>query len=197
MILDRHEGYGFPIGGVAAIDIETGVISPGGVGYDINCGVRLLTSQFQIDDVKDRLIDLVNQIQRDVPSGVGRGGDFKLNSKQLNKLLEQGARFIVEQGYGKDDDLIYQEENGEFKVAEPSLVSDRAKKRGFDQSGTLGAGNHFLEIQRVEQIFDEDVAKVFGLTKDQITIMIHTGSRGLGHQICTDYVRNLDRAIQK
>jgi len=194
---DIHEGYGFPIGGVAAIDAETGVISPGGVGYDINCGVRLLVSQLNVDDVKDQITNLANQIQRDVPSGVGRGGELKLNQKQLDQVLKTGARWAVEQGYGQNNDLDCLEENGEFKIADPSLVTDHAKKRGRDQLGTLGAGNHFLEIQRVEQIYDQEVADVFGLTQNQITFMIHTGSRGLGHQICTDYVRILDRAIQK
>lgn len=194
---DMHEGYGFPIGGVAAIDTESGVISPGGVGYDINCGVRLLTSSFTVEDVEDYITDLANQIQRDVPSGVGRGGELKLSHSQLDQVLKIGARWAVEQGYGQNNDLDCLEENGEFKAADPSLVSDHAKKRGRDQLGTLGAGNHFLEIQRVEQVFDEEVAKIFGLRKDQITFMIHTGSRGLGHQVCTDYVRNLDRALQK
>ncbi len=194
---DIHEGYGFPIGGVAAIDAETGVISPGGVGYDINCGVRLLNSGLFYQDIKDKLVNLANQIQRDVPSGVGRGGMLKLNTRQLDDVLKRGARWAVEQGYGQEDDLNYLEENGEFKIADPALVSDRAKKRGADQVGTLGAGNHFLEIQKVSEIFEEEIAKKLNLEKDKIIVMIHTGSRGLGHQVCTDYVRLLDRAVLK
>ncbi|OGY44113.1 MAG: RNA-splicing ligase RtcB [Candidatus Buchananbacteria bacterium RIFCSPHIGHO2_01_FULL_39_8] len=194
---DIHEGYGFPIGGVAAIEAETGVISPGGVGYDINCGVRLLISQLFYEEIKDKLVDLTNQIQRDVPSGVGRGGMLRLNTKELNNVLKYGARWAVQKGYGTEDDLNYLEENGEFKIAEPTLVSDQAKKRGADQIGTLGAGNHFLEIQKVTEVFDLDIAKQFGVEKNKITVMIHTGSRGLGHQVCTDYVRLLDRAAVK
>lgn len=190
---DMHEGYGFPIGGVAAIRVKDGVISPGGVGYDINCGVRLLKADFNLEDIKDHLVDLVNQMQRDVPSGVGRGGDLKFSGNELDDLLKKGAGYLIEEGYGLEKDLEQLEENGQYKIADPNMVSDRAKKRGKDQCGTLGAGNHFLEIQRVDQVFDNR----FGLEKDQIVVMIHTGSRGLGHQICTDYVRLMDQAMAK
>ncbi|MCG2693450.1 RtcB family protein [Candidatus Parcubacteria bacterium] len=194
---DIHEGYGFPIGGVAGIDAETGVISPGGVGYDINCGVRLLRSEKSFDEIKHKLVDLVNQIQRDVPSGVGRGGRIKLEKESMDKILTLGARRAVELGYAKEEDLENCEERGSMPGADASAVSDRAKRRGYDQCGTLGSGNHFLEIQRVEQIFNQEAAKVFGLFKDQVTIMIHSGSRGLGHQVCTDYVRLMQSAMAK
>src|SRR3989338_7037991 len=194
---DIHEGYGFPIGGVAAIDAQTGVISPGGVGYDINCGVRLLTSELSYPEIKDRLTDLANQIQRDVPSGVGRGGRLKLSAKELDGVLQRGARWALQKKYGQESDLEYLEENGEFKTADPALVSEHAKKRGLDQLGTLGAGNHFLEIQKVEEVFDADLAKIFNVRKNQITVMIHTGSRGLGHHGCHDYVRLLDQTMAK
>lgn len=191
---DIHEGYGFPIGGVAGIRVEDGVISPAGVGYDINCGVRLLRSETSHSDIKNKLVDLTHQIQRDVPSGVGRGGRIKIGEKSMDKVLKLGAKRIVEMGCASEEDLALCEGFGSMAGADPDKVSDQAKKRGYDQLGTLGAGNHFLEIQRVERIFDEEVAKVFGLSKDQIVIMIHSGSRGLGHQVCTDYVRIMQRA---
>ncbi len=192
---DIHEGYGFPIGGVAAMDAKDGVISPGGVGYDINCGVRLLTSSFSHNEIKDFLFDLANQIARDVPSGVGRGGRLILKEREIDEILEGGAAKIIAQGYGAKDDLEKMEEGGYLKDADASLVSDRAKKRGRDQLGTLGSGNHFLEIQRVEKIFLPEVAKVFGIFENQISVMIHTGSRGLGHQVCTDYVRLMNTKL--
>lgn len=194
---DIHEGYGFPIGGVAGIDAAEGVISPGGVGYDINCGVRLLVTPRAFRELGDKLKDLVDQIYQNVPSGVGRGGKFRLKSKELDQVLQQGARWLVEQGFGDEADLEYLEERGEFKQADPAAVSDRAKKRGQDQIGTLGAGNHFLEIQHIVQMFDQETANIFGLEANQICVMIHTGSRGLGHQVCTDYVRQFDRALPK
>jgi len=192
---DIHEGYGFPIGGVAAMDAKRGVISPGGVGYDINCGVRLLTSSFLHSELVPHLVDLANQISRDVPSGVGRGGRMVLNKKDLDDVLEGGAERLVAQGYGVKEDLEHAEEDGCLTNADVSLVSEHAKDRGRDQLGTLGSGNHFLEIQRVEKIFLPEVAKIFGLYENQITVMIHTGSRGLGHQVCTDYVRLMNEKL--
>jgi len=194
---DMHEGYGFPIGGVAAMDTKNGVISPGGVGYDINCGMRLLESDFSEKDIKAHLENLATEIQKEVPSGLGRGRQIKLDIASINKILEGGAQRLVEQGYGQKEDLENCESEGRLPQADASAVSDHAKNRGRDQVGTLGSGNHFLEIQKVEEIFDEKVAKVFGLFKDQIVIMIHTGSRGLGHQIATDYIRLMMRAMDK
>ena len=194
---DIHQGYGFPIGGVAAIRAEDGVISPGGVGYDINCGMRLLTSTYNAAELKDKIVDLVNQIQRDVPSGVGRGGQIVLKEKELDKVLNTGVKWAVGKKYAKEEDIPKLEENGCFEAADASLVSPRAKKRGSDQPGTLGAGNHFLEIQEVVEIYDGNVAQVFGISKGQVVIMLHTGSRGLGHQICTDYVRLINQVVNK
>ena len=192
---DIHEGYGFPIGGVAAMNAKRGVISPGGVGYDINCGVRLLTSSFLHSELAPYLVDLANQIARDVPSGVGRGGRMVLNEKDLDAVLFGGVGRMVAQGYGVKEDLEKSEEGGCLSNADASLVSDHAKQRGRDQLGTLGSGNHFLEIQRVEKIFLPEVAEIFGLRENQITVMIHTGSRGLGHQVCTDYVRLMNEKL--
>jgi len=194
---DVHEGYGFPIGGVAAFDFEKGIISPGGVGYDINCGVRLLTSKLFYPEVKPYLVDLANQIQRDVPSGVGQGGTIKLNRKKIDEVLEGGAKRVIEFGFGIKEDLDKIEARGCLESADASKISDRAKKRGADQLGTLGSGNHFLEIQKVVEIYEPIVAEIFGLKKNLITVMIHTGSRGLGHQVCTDYVRIMDTKIPK
>ncbi len=194
---DMHEGYGFPIGGVAATDVENGVISPGGVGFDINCGMRVLKSEHSEKEIKPYLEKLAAEIQKEVPSGLGRGRQVKLDISQINKILEEGVPKLVEQGYGVEEDAENCEANGKLSRADPDLVSDHAKNRGRDQVGTLGSGNHFLEIQKVEEIFDENAAKVFGLFKDQIVIMIHTGSRGLGHQICTDYLKVMQRAVEK
>jgi tRNA-splicing ligase RtcB len=194
---DVHEGYGFPIGGVAAMDLARGVISPGGIGYDINCGVRLLLSGFKHGEVQSELPDLATQIQRDVPSGVGRGGRIKLDSSSMDKVLAYGAKRVVEEGYGVPQDLDHCEEKGSMTEARPDAVSQKAKSRGRDQLGTLGAGNHFLEIQKVEKIYEPEEAKIFGLFPDQITVMIHCGSRGLGHQVCTDYVKAFLANVQK
>jgi len=194
---DMHEGYGFPIGGVAAMRKSDGVISPGGVGYDINCGMRLLESDYSEKDIKPYLENLATEIQKEVPSGLGRGRQIKLDIASINKILEGGAQRLVEQGYGEKEDLENCESDGRLPQADASAVSDHAKNRGRDQVGTLGSGNHFLEIQKVEEIFDEKTAKTFGLFKDQIVIMIHTGSRGLGHQIATDYIRLMMRAMDK
>lgn len=195
---DIHQGYGFPIGGVAAFRSTDGIISPGGVGYDINCGVRLLGSQFNRKDFsQEKIVALANQIERDVPSGVGRGGHLKLSQRELNEVLRSGCRWALEQGFATQDDLEKTEENGSHPDADANLVSEKAKNRGRDQLGTIGAGNHFLEVQEVIDIYDEEVAQTLGLFQGQVTVMIHTGSRGLGHQNCTDYVRLMNPAVQR
>ena len=187
---DIHQGYGFPIGGVAATAIdEGGVISPGGIGYDINCGVRLLVANSNAVQLQPYMQRLATEIFHAIPSGVGKGGRLKLKLEDLDKVLRKGAYHMVDMGYGNMRDLEFCEERGCMATAEPSLVSERAKKRGRDQLGTLGAGNHFLEVQYVDKIYDEKVAQVFGLFEGAVTVMIHCGSRGLGHQTCTDYVR--------
>lgn len=186
---DIHQGYGFPIGGVAATDLKTGVISPGGIGYDINCGVRVLRSGISFSQIQPHLEELANQLHRTIPSGVGRGGKIIAKGKELDNYLQLGAAYAVKKGYGRPEDLTSIEESGTFKQAAPQEVTEKAKKRGEDQIGTLGSGNHFLEVQRIEQIFDFETAKALGLEKDNITVMIHTGSRGLGHQTCADYLR--------
>ncbi|MFH0808099.1 MAG: RtcB family protein [archaeon] len=189
---DMHTGYGFPIGGVAAFDIETGIISPGGVGYDINCSVRLLKTNLKIDDLKGKEKEITHSLFRTIPSGVGHGGKLNLNEKELNKVLLGGAQWAVEKGYGKKEDYLHIEENGKLENANPSAVSQRAKSRGMPQLGSLGAGNHFLDVLLVDEIFDKNIAKVFGLEKEQIVIMIHCGSRGLGHQVASDYIKLMD-----
>jgi len=194
---DMHEGYGFPIGGVAGISAENGVISPGGVGYDINCGVRVLRSELTLEEIKPYLEKLMNQIQRDVPSGVGRGGLFRLDQESLKNVLEQGAKYLISRGHGEAEDVEHCEEKGNMFGAQAEAVSEKAKSRGRGQLGTLGSGNHFLEVQRVDEIFDEATAQAFGLFKGQITMMIHSGSRGLGHQVCADYVSIMHRALSK
>lgn len=194
---DMHEGYGFPIGGVAALRLSDGVISPGGVGYDINCGMKFLKSDYSEKELRPYLNELAGEIQKEVPSGLGKGRQIKFSIAEIDKILEGGAQRLVEQGYGEMGDLENCESNGRLPQADASLVSDHAKDRGRDQVGTLGSGNHFLELQKVEEIFDEQIAKVFGLFKDQVVIMIHTGSRGLGHQIATDYIRVMMQAMPK
>lgn len=187
---DIHQGYGFPIGGVVATDINKGgVISPGGIGYDINCGVRLLVAHQRYQEIKAHMETLADELFRAVPSGVGVGAKLKFDATGLDRILQDGAHAMVELGYGNQEDLEYCEEKGRMSIAQPSLVSAKAKERGRDQLGTLGSGNHFLEIQQVVEIYDEKAAKAFGIEKDMVTIMIHCGSRGLGHQVCTDYVR--------
>jgi tRNA-splicing ligase RtcB (3'-phosphate/5'-hydroxy nucleic acid ligase) len=194
---DIHQGYGFPIGGVAATDAQHGVVSPGGVGFDINCGVRLLTSNLLLKDVKPRLRELVHQLFRDVPCGAGQSSRLQLSSGDLNRVLEKGPQWAVENGMGSEADLDQTEERGCIAGADPFAVSDRAKKRGAPQLGTLGSGNHFLEIQYVDQIFDEKTAGRYNIEKDRIVLLIHSGSRGLGHQVCTDYVSQLDEAMRR
>ncbi len=194
---DVHEGYGFPIGGVAATRYPEGAISPGGIGYDINCGVRLLVSDLVYDQVKARLEELSKELYRQVPSGMGKGGILKLSLKEVDKVLEKGAEWAVSEGYGAPADLEYMESHGRLPQADPSKVSEQAKKRGHDQLGTIGSGNHFVEVDRVEDIFDPAAAAAFGLKPNQMVILIHTGSRGLGHQVATDYLRIMMSAMPK
>lgn len=195
---DIHQGYGFPIGGVAAtLPDEGGVVSPGGVGFDINCGVRLLASTLTLDQVRPKIKELVNQLFRDVPSGAGRSGDIRLSHQELEKLLQEGAAWMVGHGYGLPEDLETCEESGTIDGADAAVVSDRAKKRGLPQVGTLGSGNHFLEVQYVERIFDPQAAQTLGLYQNEVVILIHSGSRGLGHQVCTDFLRDMDVGMRK
>jgi tRNA-splicing ligase RtcB len=190
---DAHQGYGFPIGGVAAFDLDEGIISPGGVGYDINCGVRLLRTDYSVKDIHERRKQLLAEIFREVPAGVGKGGTTHLSRNDLKDVCLRGAEWAVENGYGKKEDLERTEENGRMKAADPGFLSNRAVERGIPQLGTLGAGNHFLEIQRVDEIFDNEGARAFGIhARDQILVMIHCGSRGLGHQVASDYIRLME-----
>ncbi|ADA67528.1 protein of unknown function UPF0027 [Thermotoga petrophila RKU-10] len=186
---DIHWGYGFPIGGVAAFDVKEGVISPGGVGFDINCGVRLMKTDLTYEDVKDRMRSLVEAIYEFVPAGVGSTGDIVLGKKGLRKVLVEGAEWAVKSGYGLEEDLERIEDGGKIHPADPSYVSEEAFERGSDELGTLGAGNHFVEVQMVQEIYDEELAEFFGLEIGTITVMIHSGSRGFGHQVATDYIR--------
>ena len=195
---DIHWGYGFPIGGVAATQVRDGVISPGGVGFDINCGVRLLRTNLTVDEVKPRIEELISDLFTNIPSGLGSEGKIKLTSKQLDKLMIKGAAWAVESGYGEPEDLEYTEERGCLQGADPAKVSVKAKNRGMPQPGTLGSGNHFLEIQVVEEIYNLEIAHAFGVeVKEQILLLIHTGSRGLGHQVCDDYLKTMGAAVKK
>jgi tRNA-splicing ligase RtcB len=195
---DIHWGYGFSIGGVAATDIENGgVISPAGVGYDINCGVRMLKTNFQYEDIKEKIKDLVYALFSDIPSGLGSKGDIRVSAREEREILVKGAKWAVEKGYGTQEDLECTEEYGAIAGADPSAVSDRAYERGKAQSGTLGSGNHFLEVQVIDQLYDADLCDEFGLTEGQVTIMIHSGSRGLGYQVCDDYTKSMIRCLQK
>ena len=193
---DIHFGYGFPIGGVAAFNMRNGVVSPGGVGFDINCGVRLIKSNLSLEDIEDHLDELVDALFKNVPSGVGSKGKVKLSQEDIDDVLDYGAEWAVEKGYGWDEDLEVLEENGRIVAADSFEVSDKAKKRGIPQLGSLGSGNHFLEIQVVDEIYNEEVAEVYGLEKGMIVIMVHTGSRGCGHQVCSDYLRLMDKAYK-
>ncbi|HID90411.1 TPA: RtcB family protein [Candidatus Bathyarchaeota archaeon] len=195
---DGHQGYGFPIGGVAAFDVDEGIISPGGIGYDINCGVRLLRTDLTAEEVRPALPKLLYKIFNLVPCGVGRRGKVRLSMSELDKVLQSGVEWAIDHGYGWSEDTEYLEENGCMEEADPDKVSSRAKQRGAPQLGTLGAGNHFLEVQVVDKIYDERVAKVFNLPPvGGVTVMIHTGSRGFGHQICSDYIRVMEHAVHK
>jgi len=192
MMPDAHQGYGFSIGGVAAFDEKEGCITPGGIGFDINCGVRLVVTELTLDIVKPRMGELIDELFKKVPAGVGGSSQLKLTDEQLNEVLSKGVEWAVGNGYGTKEDLVFCEENGCMTAANPSKVSPRAKARGRKQLGTLGAGNHFLEVQLVSEIMDEKAADAFGLKKDQICVMIHCGSRGLGHQVCSDYLRRME-----
>jgi tRNA-splicing ligase RtcB len=195
---DIHWGYGFPIGGVAAMDIKDGVVSPGGVGYDINCGVRLLRTNLSEADVRPKINQLINKLFLDVPSGLGSEGKIKVSQKEMNQLMVEGAGWAVKRGLGFEEDLDVTEEGGCLAGANPDKISDKATKRGMPQAGTLGSGNHFLEIQVVKEIFDPHIASIMGITEiGQILVLIHTGSRGFGHQVCTDYLRVMEGAVSK
>ncbi len=193
---DAHQGYGFAIGGVAAVDLKEGVVSPGGIGYDINCGVRLLATDLEFDDIKSKIEELVKQLFHEIPSGTGRGGDLKLSYAELDEVMKLGIDWAIQNKFARPEDKDFIEENGRLPNANPDMVSSKAKERGRDQLGTLGSGNHFAEVQIVQEIFDEETAKGFGLYKNQIVVLIHTGSRGLGHQVCTDYLKEMDAAMK-
>jgi tRNA-splicing ligase RtcB len=191
---DAHEGYGFPIGGVAAFDINEGIVSPGGVGYDINCGVRVLRTDLMANDVINKRREVLNEIFKEVPAGVGKAGITKVSKEVLAEVISKGSEWAVSQGYGTKEDLQRTEEYGKMKNANPNSVSNKAFDRGKPQLGTLGAGNHFLEIQKVDQIYDEKIAARFGIDrKDQVLVMIHCGSRGLGHQVASDYIQQMEQ----
>lgn len=194
---DIHQGYGFPIGGVAATDWNRGVVSPGGVGFDINCGVRLLASNLKREQVREKLRELVNELFRDVPSGTGSKGHVDCTSKELESVLERGAHWAIERGYGVLEDLEFCEEEGRMQSADADKVSPRARERGRSQLGTLGSGNHFLEVEWVEKIFEPETAARFGLEPDQAVVLIHCGSRGLGHQVCTDFLKTMGSAMRQ
>ncbi len=188
---DVHQGYGFPIGGVAAMDTEDGVVSPGGVGFDINCGVRLLMSSLPVQEVRPKLRQLVDALFEAVPAGTGSTGPIKLNHTELDSILRSGSQWALEHNWATEDDIEHTEERGQMKQPDPAQVSERAKKRGNSQLGTLGSGNHFLEIQYVDEIFERPTADSFGLFEGQVCFMIHCGSRGLGHQVCTDFLSTM------
>ena len=195
---DAHQGYGFCIGGVAGTDANEGMVSPGGVGYDINCGVRLLRTNLSLKEVEPVLPNLLETIFSNIPSGLGSKGKLNINYSGLDKVLNEGLNWALDNGYALEEDLKHCEENGYLKDANAELVSQKAKQRALKQLGSLGSGNHFLEIQKVDTIYNEEIAKKLGiLNKDQITVMVHTGSRALGHQVCTDSIRNIEQAMKK
>jgi tRNA-splicing ligase RtcB len=194
---DMHQGYGFPIGGVAATRYPEGVISPGAIGYDINCGVRLLASQIELEAVRDVIDDLAASLNQHCPSGVGESGAIRLSEKELEQVCSEGSDWTRKQGFATEMDLHRTEENGRLSGADPSKVSKRAKDRGRPQLGTLGAGNHFLEVDVVEQVFDPEAARVMGLVEGMLVVQIHCGSRGFGHQVCSDYVQEFQSAIKR
>jgi len=195
---DIHWGYGFPIGGVATTDIEAGgVVSPGGVGFDINCGVRLVKTNLQYDDIKEKIKDLTYALFSDVPAGVGTKGDIRVTAKEEKQILVKGSKWAVEQGFGTEEDLECTEENGAIEGANPEAVSERAYERGRAQAGTLGSGNHFLEVQVIDQLYSRDLCDEFGLDVGQVMVMIHSGSRGFGYQICEDYVKSMMPSLTK
>ena len=193
---DMHQGYGFPIGGVAATRYPEGVISPGGIGYDINCGVRLLASQIEFQAVEGLLRDLILALNTHCPSGVGGSGDIKMSESELDRICIEGSHWTKKHGYATEMDLRRTEETGRIEAADPSYISKRAKERGRPQLGTLGSGNHFLEVDVVDQVFDEAAAQVMGIEQGMLVVQIHCGSRGFGHQICTDYVKEFQSAVK-
>jgi tRNA-splicing ligase RtcB (3'-phosphate/5'-hydroxy nucleic acid ligase) len=190
---DAHQGYGGCVGSVAAFDLQKGIISPGLCGYDINCGVRLLSTDLDRKDFMKKRKEVTHQIVRDIPSGVGKGGEFKFSDKEMNEILVKGVHYLVERGLGEKEDIGNCEDSGCIQGADSGKISQKAKGRGKNQLGTIGAGNHFLEIQEVEQIFDEKTAKAFGLEKGKICVLIHSGSRGLGHQTCSDFLKECEK----
>jgi tRNA-splicing ligase RtcB (3'-phosphate/5'-hydroxy nucleic acid ligase) len=194
---DIHWGYGFPIGGVAAFDLEEGIVSPGGVGYDIGCGVRLIRSDLGLEDGRKKLPELLHELSRSVPTGTGRGGDLGVGTQDLEEVARTGARWAVERGFGEEPDLERSEDAGALEGADPAEISERAYARGGNTLGSLGAGNHFLEVQVVEEVVDADTARGLGLEEGQLCVMIHSGSRGLGHQVCTDFLREMERAASR
>jgi tRNA-splicing ligase RtcB (3'-phosphate/5'-hydroxy nucleic acid ligase) len=194
---DIHWGYGFPIGGVAAFDLDEGIISPGGVGYDINCGCRLMSTALTEEDVRPRLRDLIEGLYRDIPTGVGATGPLKLSPGDMKHVLVKGAAWAVSRGYGQDGDIVRTEAEGALDEADPAALSNRARERGANQLGTLGSGNHFIELDVVEDVYDHDVARAFGLFRGQVTVMLHSGSRGLGHQVCDDFLKSMTRDAVK
>ncbi|MFZ0891147.1 MAG: RtcB family protein [Thermoplasmata archaeon] len=194
---DIHFGYGFPVGGVAAFDLAEGVVSPGGIGYDINCGVRLLRTSLTVPEVRPRLRALVEALYHEVPSGVGSKGGITLSQGEMDEVLAGGAKWVVDQGRGRAQDLTFQEEEGRMRSADPAQISDSARKRGHRQLGTLGSGNHFLEVQAVDSIFYPEFASALGLVPDGVVVMLHTGSRGLGHQVATEFIQTMDRRLSQ
>jgi len=194
---DVHEGYGFPVGGVAAMETDDGVISPGGVGYDINCGVRLLASDLELSAARPQLEAVVHELSRSIPSGPGRNPQLDLAAADLDRVLDEGCAFLLERGLALPEDLPNTEAGGRLPAARSACVSAKAKQRGHNQLGTIGSGNHFVEVQIVDQVLDPVAAAAYGLRQGQLTVLIHTGSRGLGHQVCTDYVRQMDQAMAR
>jgi len=195
---DIHWGYGFPIGGVAATRVKDGVVSPGGVGFDINCGVRLLRTNLTKEEVTPKIKQLIAELYVNVPSGLGSKGKIRVSERELNEVLTKGSRWALEKGFGEAEDIVVTEESGCIKGANPDKVSGKAKKRGIPQLGTLGSGNHFLEVEVVDEIYDRDTADAMGINEvGQVLILIHTGSRGFGHEVCGDYIRILSQAVRR
>jgi tRNA-splicing ligase RtcB len=195
---DIHYGYGLPIGGVVATDIENGgVITPGGVGFDINCGVRLVVFSVPKSDIENKIGVIAEKLFQGIPCGVGEGGQIKLNTKELKKVLLRGAAWAIEQGFGYPDDLPFIESNGNLKNADPDILTSRAYERGFDQAGTLGSGNHFLELGYIDEIFNQNIASKWEIKEGMVTLLIHSGSRGLGHQVCTDFLKTFESATKR
>lgn len=192
MMPDAHQGYGFSIGGVAAFDLENGIISPGGIGYDINCGVRLLSSTLTNEEIQEKLPELLNKLFKKIPPGIGEKSTYRVTDEELDDLMTRGPIWAVERGIGTQEDLDMCESKGKMPNANPKRVSQKARSRGRTQLGTLGSGNHFIEIQTIQEIYDEEIAKKFELKKGNIVVLIHSGSRGLGHQVCSDYIRKME-----